>query len=96
MAFACVLALSSVAGCGSTIYAFKVNDASAKLEEARQLGAEELAPYEYYKAELHLRKARTEAAEADYGAAVNLADESKALSIKAIRLSREARRGAGR
>ena len=89
-------AMFASAGCGSTIYAFKVNDASAKLEEARELGAEDLAPYEFYKAELHLKKARTEAAEADYGAAVGLADTSKDLSIKAIRLAREARRGAGR
>lgn len=91
---ALLLVVSPLPACGSTIYAFKANDANEKLEEARQLGAEKLAPYEYFKAELHLKKARTEAAEADYGAAMSLADTSKQLSIQAIKQSREARRGA--
>ena len=36
-----------VSGCGNTIYAFEVNSASNKVEEAHELGAEKLAPYEY-------------------------------------------------
>ncbi len=83
-------------GCGNTLYAFSVNSASSKLEEARELGAEELAPYEYYYAREHLTKARQEAAEADYGDATDLANESERYSEKAIRLSQSARRGAGR
>jgi hypothetical protein len=86
----CVIAFgSATAGCGNAIYAVQVNAASSKVEEAHELGAEQYAPYEYYYAKEHLEKAQTEAAEADYSDAVDLAD-------KAIRLAREAHRGAGR
>ncbi len=82
--------------CGNTLYAVQANSASGKLEEARELGAEELAPYEYYYAKEHLQKAQSEAAEADYSDAVDLAATSEEYSEKAIRLAREAHRGAGR
>jgi hypothetical protein len=96
-----VVALVGVAavastGCGNTIYAVSVNSAASKVEEAESLGAEQYAPYEYYSAKLRLEKARTEAAEADYGDAIDLADESEKFADKAIRLAREAHRGAGR
>jgi hypothetical protein len=58
-----VLAMGSVAtlvlasGCGNTIYAVEANSASNKVEEAHELGAEKLAPYEYYYAKEHLEKA---------------------------------------
>jgi hypothetical protein len=84
------------AGCGNTIYAFQANSASNKVEEAHELGAEKLAPYEYYYAKEHLEKAQEEAAEADYSDAINLAEESEEYADKAIRLTKEAHRGAGR
>jgi len=90
-----VAALASV-GCGNTFYAIQANSASGKLEEARELGAEQYAPYEYYYAKEHLQKAQTEAAEADYSDAVSLAESSEEYADKAIRLAREAHRGAGR
>jgi hypothetical protein len=83
-------------GCGNAIYAIQVNAASEKVEEAHELGAEQYAPYEYYYAKEHLEKAQTEAAEADYSDAVDLAEASEDSADKAIRLSREAHRGAGR
>ena len=83
-------------GCGNTIYAFKANSAANKVEEAHELGAEKLAPYEYFYAEQHLQKAQEEAAEADYSDAIDLADESEEYAEKAIRLTRDAQRGAGR
>ena len=83
-------------GCGNTLYAIQVNAAASKVEEAKELGAERLAPYEYYYAKEHLEKAETEASEADYGDAINLASVSEEYADKAIRLSREAHRGAGR
>jgi Domain of unknown function (DUF4398) len=83
-------------GCGNTIYAFQVNSASNKVEEAHELGAEKLAPYEYYYAKEHLEKAMEEAAEADYSDAINLAEASEEYADKAIRLTKEAHRGAGR
>ena len=96
------LALAGVAlalfatGCGNTIYAFQANSASNKVEEARELGAETLAPYEYYYAKEHLQKAQEEAAEADYSDAINLAETSEEFADKAIRLAKQAERGAGR
>jgi hypothetical protein len=83
-------------GCGNTIYAIQVNAASGKVEEAHELGAEQYAPYEYYYAKEHLEKAQSEAAEADYSDAVDLAEASEEYADKAIRLAREAHRGAGR
>ena len=83
-------------GCGNTLYAIQANSASSKLSEARELGAEKLAPYEYYYAKAHMEKAQEEAAAADYGDAANLAEVAEEYADKAIRLSREAHRGGGR
>ncbi len=83
-------------GCGNTVYAIQANSASNALAEARELGAEKLAPYEYYYAKEHMEKAQEEAAEADYSDAINIAEEAEEYANKAIRLSREAQRGAGR
>ena len=83
-------------GCGNALYAVQANSASGKLEEARELGAEQYAPYEYYYAKEHLQKAQSEASEADYSDAVDLAATSEEYADKAIRLAREAHRGAGR
>jgi len=83
-------------GCGNTLYAIQANAASSKVEEAKELGAEKLAPYEYYYAKSHLEEAMSEAAEADYGDAANLAEVAEEYADKAIRLSREAHRGGGR
>ena len=83
-------------GCGHTIYAISVNSASAKLEEAHELGAELYAPYEYWFALEHLDKAQTEASEGDYGDAIELAGIGEEYADKAIQLARDAHRGAGR
>jgi hypothetical protein len=83
-------------GCGNAIYAVHANAAEERVQEARQLGAEELAPYEYYYAKAHLEKAASEAAQAEYGNAADLAEISEEYANKAVKLSREARRGAGR
>jgi hypothetical protein len=94
-AAAAVVALA-MTGCGGTLYAIQVNGASSKVAEAKELGAEKYAPYEYYYAKEHLQKAQTEAAEADYGDAANLAEIAEEYADKAIRLSRDAHRGGGR
>lgn len=93
---ALLVLLPLIAGCGNTLYAIQANAASSKLEEAKELGAEKYAPYEYYYARAHLDKAQYEAAEADYGDAANLAEVAEEFADKAIRLSREAHRGGGR
>lgn len=94
--FAMLLLGVVTSGCGNTVYAIQANSASNALAEARELGAEKLAPYEYYYAKEHMEKAQEEAAEADYSDAINIAEEAEEYANKAIRLSREAQRGAGR
>jgi hypothetical protein len=98
LAVAVVLgALALGAGaCGNTLYAVQVNAASSKLEEAKELGAEEYAPYEYWFALQHIDKAQTEASEGDYSDAVALAEIGEEYADKAIQLARDAHRGAGR
>jgi len=86
----------ALGGCGHTLYAFQANSASSRLEEARELGAEKLAPYEFFYAQQHLEKAQEEAASADYSDASDLAEVAEEYAEKAIRLSREAHRGGGR
>ncbi|MBI3202505.1 MAG: DUF4398 domain-containing protein [Myxococcales bacterium] len=87
---------ASLCGCGHTLYVFQANSAASRLEEARELGAEKLAPYEFFYAQQHLEKAQEEAASADYSDASNLAEVAEEYADKAIRLSREAHRGGGR
>lgn len=88
--------LAALTGCGATLYAIQASTAASKLEEAKELGAEKHAPYEYYYAREHLTKAQEEAHQADYGDAIDLAEIAEEAADKAIRLSREAHRGAGR
>ena len=83
-------------GCGNAIYAFQSNSATSKLEAARELGAEQYAAYDYYMAVEHLQKAQEEAADADYSDAIRFAEISETHSEKATKLSRAARRRAGR
>ncbi len=88
------MALLVCAGCGSVLYTDRAKNAQERLREARELGAEALAPYEFYSAQAHLLKAETEATEADYDDAIALASSSEAFSARAIELSLAARRGA--
>jgi hypothetical protein len=90
------MCVALTSGCGNAIYAFQSSSAQSKVEEARELGAEELAAYEYYIALEYLKKARSEAAEADYGDAIKFAETSETHADKAIKISRDAHRGAGR
>ena len=92
----CAGVLVAVPGCGNALYAVAANSASSKVEEARELGAEQYATYEYFLATEHLQKAQTEASEADYSDAANLAERAEEHAEKAIRLAREVHRGAGR
>ncbi len=83
-------------GCGNTLYAIRISTASSKLEEAHELGAEQYAPYEYWFAFEHIEKAQSEASEADYSDAAELAEVGEHYADKAIKLARDAHRGAGR
>lgn len=83
-------------GCGNTLYAIQANAAASRLEEAEALGAAQYAAYEYYLAKAHLEKAQSEAAEADYGDATQLASIAEEKAQEAIELARAAHKGAGR
>lgn len=96
LAVASFAAGALLAGCGGALYAVEIGSASSKVEQAKQLGAETLAPYEYYFAREHLKKAMSEAAEGDYSDAINLAEIAEQHADKAIKLARDAHRGAGR
>jgi predicted RNA polymerase sigma factor len=84
--------LPVVAGCGGVQYSIAASGASSRLEEARALGADQLAPYEYYFAKEHLEQAQVEAAEASYSDAVTLAREAEEHAAVAIELARKAKR----
>ncbi len=79
-------------GCGGVHYAIHINSASSRIEEARAVGAEQLAPYEYYYAKEHIEEAQVEASEASYSDAANLAEEAEQYAEKAIELAQSARR----
>jgi hypothetical protein len=92
---AIVAVLAGLSGCGPTVYAMQVNSAAARVEEARALGADQLAPYEYYYAKAHLQQAQVEAAEASYSDAANYAEIAEEYANKAIQLAEGARRSGG-
>lgn len=90
---ACVGGLVLVAGsaCGGVQYAVAINAAASRVEEARTLGADQLAPYDYYFAREHLEQAKVEASEASYSDAVTLAREAEEHADAAIETARKAR-----
>jgi hypothetical protein len=90
------LAIVGAGGCGGTLYSVTAYSAQSKIETAQALGAEKYAPFEYYYAKEHLTKAQEEAASADYGDAIDFADEAEKYAEKAIALSKSAHSGAGR
>ncbi len=92
----CAAFALALAGCGNVVYSVAASSATSKVEEARELGAEQYATYDFYLATQHLEKAQTEASEADYSDARNLAARAEGHAEKAIRLSLEAHRGKGR
>jgi uncharacterized protein DUF4398 len=87
---------TALVGCGGALYAIQMNSAASKVAQAREIGGEKLAPYEYYYASEHLTKAMSEASEGDYSDAKEFADIAEEYADKAIKLAKEAHRGAGR
>jgi len=85
-------AVPLLGACGGVHYAISVSAASARVEEAKAVGAEQLAPYEYYFAKEHLEQAQIEAAAASYSDAANFAEEAETYANKAIELAQSARR----
>ena len=88
------LCLASVLpGCGGVYYAVSVNAAHSRVEQARAMGAEQAAPYEYYYAREHLKEAQLQAAEASYGDAATYAETAETYAQKAIDLIQASKRG---
>lgn len=77
-------AVAVLASCGTTLYISKIRQANEAFEQAKAVGAETRAPYEYYGAEVRLEEAKRLAAVAEYGTAVKLAEEARLLSETAI------------
>ena len=96
LAAVAVFFVSTQAGCGGVYYAATVNGAASRIEHARELGAESLAPYEYYYAKAHLEQAEVEASEASYSDAAGYAEIAEEYAQKAIELSQSAHGAAGR
>lgn len=86
----------ALSGCGGVYYAVNVNAAASRLEQARQLGAETSAPFEYYYAREHLRQAQVEAAEASYSDAAAYAQIAEEYAQRAIDTAEVSRRGAAK
>jgi hypothetical protein len=79
-------------GCGNAIYAVRIARASDELARAEQLDAERRAPYEYHYALEHLRKARTEAEQADFGDALRLAEVARDYASRAVQVAQKVER----
>src|SRR5271154_4830685 len=88
----CAAALMGLSGCGGLYYAVSASSASTRVEEARVLGAETTAPYEYYYAREHLAQAELEAAAANYSDAAHFAETAEEYAAKAVDVARAARR----
>lgn len=86
-------ALPATWGCGSVYYNVSANAAEARLEQARQMGAETQTPFEYYYAAEHLRQAQIEAADASYSDAANYAETAEQYAQKAIDIIQAHKRG---
>lgn len=80
-------------GCGSVYYGISMSAAESRVEQARSMGAEQAAPYEYYYAREHLREAQVHAAEASYGDAASFAETAEGYAQRAIDRIQAAKRG---
>lgn len=90
-ALALTLALGA-ASCGGAYYAASIHSAEARLDQARQAGAETTAPFEYYYAREHLQQAQREASQASYGDAVTYAETAETYAQKAIDVATTAKK----
>ncbi|HTV20480.1 MAG TPA: DUF4398 domain-containing protein [Polyangiaceae bacterium] len=87
-----MLVAALLPGCGNAIYAVRVARASDEVARAEQLGAARRAPYEFQYALEHLEKARSEALEADYGDAIQLAEVASDYARRAVLLAQRVER----
>ncbi|MBS2014958.1 MAG: DUF4398 domain-containing protein [Deltaproteobacteria bacterium] len=88
--FTCTLPLAT--GCGGVYYTVSVNAAQSRLEQAKQMGAESQAPFEYYYAKEHLHQAQIEASDASYSDAAAYAETAELYAQKAIDIMQAAKK----
>jgi hypothetical protein len=87
MACLVLLGMPGSVACGNVLYAVRVARASDALARAEQLEAATRAPYEYHFALEHLKKARSDAARADFGDAEQLAGVALVYANRAVQLA---------
>ena len=75
-------------GCGGVYYGLEATGASSRIEEARTLGAESVAPYEYYYARAHMEQAQVEASQGHYSDAALYAETAGDYAATAIDICR--------
>lgn len=78
----------AAAGCGPVLYMVNLSGAQHAVEEARQAGAAQRAPYEYHYALEHLRKAQEFAGTAEYQDAMDMATVAEDYGNRALERSR--------
>ena len=80
--------LPFLTGCGGVYYGLEATGASSRIEEARTLGAESIAPYEYYYAKAHMEQAQVEASQGHYSDAALYAETAGDYAAEAIDICR--------
>jgi hypothetical protein len=90
-ALSCLIVGLATSGCGNSVYLVRVAQAEKSFEEAKELGAEQSAPYEYYSAEVRIAEAQRQAAQAEYGNAAHLSREARGYSILAIEKAKKSK-----
>jgi len=75
-------------GCGSVSSQSAIGDALLELDEARGLGAEDNAPYEYTSAFMYLQKAKKLNGQGQYEQASEYASKSREVSKKSMEVTR--------
>lgn len=88
LSVAALLLAAAPLGCGGVYYGVTASAAQARLEQARALGAETRAPYEYHFAKAHLEQASVEASEASYSDAADYAEVAEQYAIKAAEIAK--------
>jgi len=87
-----VLLLAFISGCVGPIWSsVLIQDADSNFRAAKVIGAEKYAPYEFYKAEEFLHKARQKQAYGQFERAVDYAKIAKEMAIAAQAKSHDAK-----
>jgi len=86
----------AVMSCGPVHYSVHVIRASAALAEAEESNAAEMAPYEFYYADEHMKQARREVGYSDFQAAAKCAKIATEYGNKATSISNRRRQEEGR